>query len=85
MDLNMWGVDVRELMCEMYCGVMVWFTRVDGVGGVAFQLKVQEAMVCTNRARGHPEGVNHVGSFKASYQVINCAFPSSMWETCELF
>ena len=22
MGLNMLGVDVRELMCEMYCGVM---------------------------------------------------------------
>ena len=58
MDLNMSGVDVREVMCEMYCGVMVWFTRVGDVGGVAF---------CTNRAWGHPEGVNHVGSFRASY------------------
>ena len=36
MDLNMSGVDVRELMCEMYCGVMVWFTRVGYVRGVTF-------------------------------------------------
>ena len=32
MGLKMSGVDVRELMREMYCGVMVSFTRVDGVG-----------------------------------------------------
>ena len=81
----MLGVDVKELMREMYCGVMVWLTRVGGIGGVSLQLKVQEAMVDTNRAWGHSEGVNHVGSFKASYQVINYVFPFSMWETCELF
>ena len=55
-------VDVSELMREMYYGVMGWLTRVGGVGGVTFQLKVQEAMVCTNGAWGHPEGVNHVGN-----------------------
>ena len=27
MGLNMSGVYVRELMCEMYCGVMAWWTR----------------------------------------------------------
>ena len=26
MDLNMSRVDVRELTCEMYCGVMAWLT-----------------------------------------------------------
>ena len=28
MGLNMLRVYVRELMCEMYCGVMTWLTRV---------------------------------------------------------
>ena len=37
MVLNMSGVDVRELLCEMYCGVMAWLTRVGGVGDITFK------------------------------------------------
>ena len=40
MSLNMLGVYVRELMCEMYCGVMAWLTRVGGVGDITFHFFV---------------------------------------------
>ena len=36
MSLNMLRVDVKELMCEMYRGVMAWFARVSGVGDIFF-------------------------------------------------
>ena len=36
MDLNMSGVDVRELMCEMYCGVMAWLTRLVDLRDIIF-------------------------------------------------
>ena len=29
------GKDVREFMCEVYCGMMAWLTRVGGVGDIA--------------------------------------------------
>ena len=27
-------VDVKEAMCEVYCGVMAWLIRVGGVGEI---------------------------------------------------
>ena len=42
MGLNMSGVDVRELMCEMYCGVMAWLTRVGDVGDIAKKKRIKE-------------------------------------------
>ena len=42
MGLNMSGVYVRELMCEMYCGVMAWLTRLGDLRDITFQLEVLE-------------------------------------------
>ena len=36
MGLNILRVYVRELMCEMYCGVMAWWARVGEIGDIAF-------------------------------------------------
>ena len=35
MGLNMSSI-VRELMCEIYCGVMAWLARVGDVRDIAF-------------------------------------------------
>ena len=53
---------------------MAWLTKVGGVGGIALQLKIQETIAYMNRACGNPNEVNHVDSFKASYQMVDCAF-----------
>ena len=36
MSLKMLGVYVKELMCEMDCGVMAWWTRVGDSGDITF-------------------------------------------------